>query len=237
MSRPAEVLQRGPRGSWCGLPTHADQLLISPKSSEWSALSLKSSWTILKAQHSLPNSSAYLDRKKSTTRFYSISLREGVLTNTRHHRKASWVLDRAERHCADMVSDAIRSSCCLCFSTDPSCLLPPHPYLPLGRSSVTPVSCGGPGNWFHMQLAAVEVVLLALKLPKYPLRHALRFHNRSGCRLQSPKHSSHACLFGASPFATHQHRCICSSKTGQITIGVRHLNSTTSHFGICPDTF
>ena len=88
-----------------------------------------------------------------------------------------------------------------------------------------------------MQLAAVVVVLLALKLPQYPLRHALRFHNRSGCRLQSPKHSSHACLFSASPFATHQHHVVSvRKKKGQITIGVRHVNYTTSHFGICPDT-
>ena len=202
MSRPAEVLQRGPRGSWCGRPTHADQLLTSLKGSEWSAPSLRSSWTILKAQHSLPNSSDYLGRKKSTPRFHSILLREGVLTNTRHRRKASPVLDRAERHCADIVSDAILSArwaAAVCASPQ----IHPASFLLIrifgwAAPLSTPVSSGGPGNWFHMQL----------KLPQYPLRHALRFYNRSGCRLQSPKHSSHVCLFGASPFATHQQHVV-----------------------------
>ena len=80
------------------MDARTDQLLTSQKGSEWCA---PFSEKLMDDPQGSAHSQIPLHRKKSTQRFYSIPPRGGVLTNMRHHRKASRVLDRAERHCAD----------------------------------------------------------------------------------------------------------------------------------------
>ena len=120
-------------------------------------------------------------------------------------------------------------------------ILPPASCLRIfrwARSSLTPVSCWWPWELVpHATRCRGKWCFLLSSYLSIPYDTLCAFTTARAAVFNLPK-TAHTLVFlvrRPSPLISIT-LYLFEKKKGQITIGVRHLNSTTSHFGICPDT-